>query len=481
MAEAALSATETALENQRIGGLQIRVAALCTLIQICDGYDINAVSWAVPSLTHVWSLKGPAFTTAFLWSSIGILVGALCAGPIGDRVGRKPLLLASVTIFGLASLLSALADSAAMLSISAPVSGLVLNLLQTLLQPFGVGIGAPPPEVASLSVLRFFTGLGIGGAFPGAATLTGDYAPHRLRATMIMASFTGAPIGGFVGGQIVAALLPHFGWPVIFVLGGMFPLVLVPVLALWLPESPRFLARKPNLSGRQQALLQRLDIAASEADPHSVDIAVGNPVKMLFGRGYALQTVLLWIIYFCSLLNLFLFVYWLPEVLHLTGMTPPQAVFASSIIPLGGIVAVFYLGLLIDRFGPERALALHYAVGVAFVALIALVALPYFALLTVIFLAGTTIIGSQTGLNGACGKLYPARMRTSGIGWAIGIGRIGSIVSPILGGWLLARGLPPTQIFLSACLFALIAAIATALLAFRGAGAERLVAQEAAQ
>ena len=124
---------------------------------------------------------------------------------------------------------------------------------------------------------------------------------------------------------------------------------------------------------------------------------------------------------------------------------------------------------------------MHYAVGVAFVALIALVALPYFALLTVIFLAGTTIIGSQTGLNGACGKLYPARMRTSGIGWAIGIGRIGSIVSPILGGWLLARGLPPTQIFLSACLFALIAAIATALLAFRGAGAERLVAQDAAQ
>src|SRR6202035_6044988 len=117
-----------------------------------------------------------------------------------------------------------------------------------------------------------------------------------------------------------------------------------------------FLARKPNLSGRQQALLQRLDIAASEADPHSVDIAVGNPVKMLFGRGYALQTVLLWIIYFCSLLHLFLFVYWLPEVLHLTGMTPPQAARASSYRELGAMFAVLYLGLLIDRFGAERAL-----------------------------------------------------------------------------------------------------------------------------
>ena len=206
-------------------------------------------------LTHVWNLPGPAFTTAFLWSSIGILVGALSAGPIGDRVGRKPLLLASVTIFGIASLLSAFA-----------------------------------PSLIVLTVLRFFTGLGIGGAFPGAATLAGDYAPHRLRATMIMATFTGAPIGGFVGGQIVALLLPYFGWPVIFVLGGVFPLVLVPVLVLWLPESPRFLARKPNLSPRQAALLARLDIAAGQRELHAVDVAHENPIKMLFGKGFALQT-----------------------------------------------------------------------------------------------------------------------------------------------------------------------------------------------
>src|ERR1700751_489766 len=122
------------------------------------------------------------------------------------------------------------------------------------------------PSLIVLTVLRFFTGLGIGGAFPGAATLAGDYAPHRLRATMIMATFTGAPVGGFVGGQIVAVLLPHFGWPVIFVLGGVFPLVLVPVLVLWLPEALRFLARKQNLSVRHAAVLQRLDIAPGQAE-----------------------------------------------------------------------------------------------------------------------------------------------------------------------------------------------------------------------
>jgi len=161
------------------------------------------------------------------------------------------------------------------------------------------------------------------------------------------------------------------------------------------------------LSGRQAALLDRLAIAPGQTDPRAVDLALGNPVKMLFGRGYALQTVLLWIVFFCSLMDLFLFVYWLPEVLHLGGMSPAQAVFATSIFPLGGVCAALYLGLLIDRTGPERALALHYAICAVFIALIALVAMPYALLLAVIFFAGMTIIGSQTGANGTCGKLYP--------------------------------------------------------------------------
>jgi MFS transporter, AAHS family, 4-hydroxybenzoate transporter len=183
------------------------------LIQICDGYDVGSIGWAVPSLTHAWNLPPSAFALAFLWSYLGVMAGALSSGPIGDRFGRKPLLLASIAIFGLASLLSAFTGS--------------------------LGV---------LSVLRFFTRLGIAGAFSGTTALTGDYTPQRLRATMIMMIFTGAPVGGFVGGQVVAALLRHYDWPVIFILGGAFPLVLLLIMAVWLPESPRFLlaASKPR-------------------------------------------------------------------------------------------------------------------------------------------------------------------------------------------------------------------------------------------
>jgi MFS transporter, AAHS family, 4-hydroxybenzoate transporter len=434
MAQVPMSAAERALENQPLGGLQIRVAAICTLIQMCDGYDVGSIGWAVPSLTHDWHVAPSAFALAFLWSNLGVMAGALSAGPIGDRLGRKPLLLISIAIFGLASLASAFA-----------------------------------PSLGVLSGLRFFTGLGIAGGFAGTTALTADYAPQRLRATMIMVTFTGAPLGGFVGGQVVALLLHQgFGWPVIFLIGGAFPLVLLLITALWLPESPRFLMASPNLSPRHRALLMRLDIAPGQVARQAIDLAHGNPVGMLFGEGYALQTLLLWIIFFCSLLTLYLYVFWMPEILHLTGMTPPAAVFATSLHALGGIVAVLYLGYLIDRFRPERALALHYVAAAAFTALIALVAMPYLALLAVVFLAGVTVIGSQTGANATCGALYPARMRTSGIGWALGIGRLGGIAAAPLGGFLLARSLPPRSVFLTGVALAIIAAVATALLAGRG-------------
>jgi MFS transporter, AAHS family, 4-hydroxybenzoate transporter len=445
MAQTPFSATEHALENQPLGGLQIRVAVICGLIQMCDGYDVGSIGWSVPSLTHAWHVAPSAFALAFLWSNIGVMAGALLAGPIGDRFGRKPLLILSLTLFGIASLASAVS-----------------------------------PSLDFLAATRFFTGAGIAGGFAGTVALTGDYTPQRMRAMMIMLTFTGAPLGGFVGGQLVSLLLSEgFGWPIIFVIGGVFPLVLLAITVLWLPESPRFLAVRANLAPHHRALLQRLAITPSPGAAHAIEAARGNPFRLLFADGLALPTTLLWIMFFCSLLDLFLFVFWLPEVLHLVGLTPAQSVFVSSLYGLGGILAVLYLGWAIDRFG-ARALSVHFATGIVFIALIALVALPYVALLAVVLMSGVTVLGSQTGLNATCGKFYPARIRARGYGFATGVGRLGGIAAAPLGGFLLARGLPPTYVFLSACLFAAIAAAAAALLALPGRQPSAVPATEAA-
>ncbi|HUN38834.1 MAG TPA: MFS transporter [Acetobacteraceae bacterium] len=446
MAATSLAAIEHALDNQRLGTWQIRVIAICGLIQTCDGYDVGSIGWSVPSLTHAWHLPPSAFALAFLWSNVGVMAGALLAGPIGDHLGRKPLLLFSIALYGIASLASAAA-----------------------------------PSLAFLAGTRFFTGFGIAGGFAGTVALTGDYTPRRLRARMIMLTFTGAPLGGFLGGLVVSALLHEgFGWQTIYIIGGTFPLLLLLVTALWLPESPRFLAARENLAPRQLRLLHGLAIEPSPGLGRLTGAPGGNPLRALFGEGFALQTTLLWIIFFCSLLNLFLFIFWLPEVLHLIGMTPAQSVFATSLYPLGGMLAVLYLGWAIDHFGAHRALAAHFVSSIAFILLIALAAMPYLLLLSVVLLAGMTVLGSQTGLNAACGKLYPARVRVSGYGFATGVGRLGGIAAAPLGGFLLARGLPPTYVFLCACVFALIAASATALLALPASRLRAAAAPETA-
>ncbi|MBV9863412.1 MAG: MFS transporter [Alphaproteobacteria bacterium] len=445
MAQASYSSPELALENQRVGGLQIRVALLCAAIQALDGYDINAIGMAVPSLSHAWNLPGASFSRTFVMSSVGILVGALASGPAGDRFGRKPVLLVSTAFIGLFSLLCAFAGS-----------------------------------LDQLTLYRFLTGIGIGGIMAATVALTSDYTSQRNRATVIMMMFCGNPLGGFIGGQIVAQLLPLYGWQVIFWLGGGLPLLLLPILTVWLPESPRFLLARGAGSARRAALLQRLNLGPAEEGAQRVDVAAGNTVAMLFADGFAPRTVLVWALYFANLLDIYLISYWMPEVLHLGGLTPASAVFAASLQGLGGVLSTIWLGPLIRRYGSDRVLAINLASGVLFVAAIAFGNLPYALVLVAILGAGAATIGSMLGINGFCATVYPARMRTTGVGWALGIGRLGGIGGPAIGGFLLSLGWPPPQIFLSACVMALIAAGAVMLLGVR-LGRDRALAVAVAE
>jgi MFS transporter, AAHS family, 4-hydroxybenzoate transporter len=438
MSERRRSAVETALEGQRIGPLQLRVLILCALAQAFDGYDIVSIGLATPSLIHAWGVAPAAFGNAFVMSSVGIMVGALLSGPLSDRLGRKPILVTSTGLIGVFSLLSAFA-------------------------------GSLPAMVA----LRFFTGIGIGGIMPTTVALAADYVPERLRGSVIMVVFCGNPLGGFLGGQLAALLLPQFGWQSIFVVGGVLPLLLVPVLLAALPESPRFLLTRSASSRASREVLLRLGIAPADHRTAAVDVARGNPVTALFGEGFAYRTLLLWVVFFMGLLDLYLLGYWLPTVLHLQGLSPSEAAFSASMQTAGGVISVLALGPLSQRFGAARVLATSFAGGAIFIAAIGLLSLPYGLLLLAIFGAGAGTIGSQLAANALCATLYPARIRTTGIGWALGVGRLGAIVGPGLGGVLIALGWTPSRIFLCACLGALAAAFATVLVGMRAPAAPR--------
>jgi AAHS family 4-hydroxybenzoate transporter-like MFS transporter len=421
------SSAEARLEAQKLGPLQLRVAFLCTLAQMFDGYDITSIGMAVPSLSAAWHIPGAAFANTFVMSSVGIMAGALVSGPAGDRLGRKPVLIASLLFLAVSSLACMYATT-----------------------------------VSELICWRFVTGIGIGGIMPATVALTSDYVPERLRAPIVMVIFTGNPLGGFLGGQLIAQLLPIYGWPVIFFIGGILPLVLIPVMLLWLPESPRFLLVRGNITTSTERLLQTLNIEPGNASPggqragHGVDVSTGNPVAGLFRDGLAPTTVFVWILYFANLLSIYLISYWLPTVLNLSGLAPADAVFASSLMSAGPLVSVFAMAPMARRFGPQRVLAVMLSAGVAVIAFVGLANPSRDVLLLAIFLMGCCTIGSMTGINGMTAALYPARVRTTGMGWALGIGRLGGIGGPWLGGVLLTLGWPPRQIFLCACATALI-------------------------
>jgi AAHS family 4-hydroxybenzoate transporter-like MFS transporter len=430
MARGYASSAETALGSQPVGALQIRVAILCALAQGFDGYDISAVGMAAPSLSHAWNVAPAAFASAFVMSNVGVMVGALASGPAGDRLGRKPVILASLLLLGVFSFATAYAGS-----------------------------------IPMLAFLRFMTGIGIGALMPSTVALTSDYAPDRLRATVTMWVFAGNPLGGFLGGQLIAPLLPMFGWQVIFHIGGALPLLLFPVVLLWLPESPRFLLAHGRRSPAALRVLARLGIDPASTGPvQHLDVARGNPVTALFRDGYALRTVLFWIMFFASLLSLYLIGFWLPTVLHLEGFSPAEAVFASSLYSAGGALSVLILGPLATRLGTDRVLIACLASGIVVIAAVALGQLPYLVLLAAIFVMGVCVVGGQLGANGLSAAKYPARMRNTGVGWALGIGRLGGIFGPGLGGFLLAQGWQAPHILLCACLTAAIAAICVVLL-----------------
>jgi len=279
----------------------------------------------------------------------------------------------------------------------------------------------------------------------------------------VMAMFCGFSLGAALGGFLAAGLIPHFGWRSVFIVGGVAPLLLVPMLALKLPESVRFLALTGRADARVAQLLGRINPKAVVAPAtrfvvHEPEL-VGMPVLHLFRAGRTLVTLLLWVVFFMSLLDLYFLSNWLPTVLNDLGASVSEAAAIGSMLQVGGVVATFALGYIIDRFS-FRALALLYFIAVFAVGAIGQLGHSVALVPMAIFVAGFCIVGGQIAANALAAGFYPTSVRASGVGWALGIGRVGSIVGPLVGGALLTMKWSTGAVFVAAAAAALCAALA---------------------
>jgi MFS transporter, AAHS family, 4-hydroxybenzoate transporter len=416
------------IDQQPVGGFQIRLLLSCAAVLFLDGFDTQAIGYVAPALAREWSLPKGALGPVFSAGLFGLMIGALLFGPLADRIGRKKIIIFSTLAFGVGSLVTAFVQ-----------------------------------DVNTLLAIRFLTGLGLGGAMPNAVAMTAEFNPRRRRATMVMIMFCGFSVGAALGGWLAAALIPAFGWRAVFVVGGAVPLLLVPILALRLPESVRFLVLTGRAHRRVAELLQSLDPKA-EFGPATRFVVLepdlsGMPVLHLFKGGRTLVTLLLWVVFFMSLLDLYFLSNWLPTVLNDLGASVSAAAAIGSMLQVGGVVGTVALGSVIDRFS-FRALALVYFIAVFAVFAIGQVGHSAAWVAMAIFAAGFCIVGGQIAANALAAGFYPTAVRATGVGWALGIGRAGSIIGPLVGGVLLAMKWSAASVFTAAAAAALCAALA---------------------
>lgn len=395
------------VDDRPLSPFQIRVICLCALVVGLDGFDAQALGFVAPALSKDLHLAPGALGPVFGASLFGVMIGSLLLGALADYLGRKWLVVAGVLVFALGSLATSQATS-----------------------------------ISDLVALRFVTGLGLGGVLPNTIALTGEYAPQRRRTLLIMLMFMTVSLGSAIGGSVAAKLISAYGWQSIFVIGGLLPLILCPVLIVWLPESLSLLALKTSDNDRVRALLARIDPSAQLAADTRFSVVEesgkGFLLPQLFTRRRLLPTLLLWVMFFMNMMDIYFLNSWLPTLTHGVGLDVEAAIAVGVAFQLGGMLGTVGLGVAIERLGFDRVLFVTYVAGFLSIVTIGFAGASLPILVPAVFIAGVAVIGGQIGCNAYAARIYPTYIRGTGIGWALGIGRFGSILGVTVGGLMLA-------------------------------------------
>ncbi|WEK28496.1 MAG: aromatic acid/H+ symport family MFS transporter [Candidatus Pseudomonas phytovorans] len=421
-----IEAFRAALDQRSLSRYQIQTLVLLVLLLICDGYDAQLLGFVVPTLAQEWETPKAAFGIVFTCNLLGLTVGSLLLTPLADRFGIRKTLLSCVLLFSGLTLLSAWAD-----------------------------------DIYTLAAIRFLCGIGMGGAMPSAMALMADYSPPRMKTFFVTMAAAGFAFGGAVGGFIAASIMQVYGWHSIFIVGGVAPLLLMPLLYLWLPESLSRLFRTKHMAA---ALANMLDKYLPQWTPPAPISENGKPQKVaivdLFRYGYLKPTIFIWGSCIASFTVLYFTVSWLPTLLRDTGFSSSAASLTTSAFLASGTLGAVTLSYLADKVKSKVWLVGKVMVvcGIA----TACVGLEHGnATLTVlaVMVAGFCLIGGSLTLNGVISNFYPPHIRATGVGWALGVGRLGAIAGPLVGATLIAIHIPFVGIMFLAAIPAVLSGI----------------------
>jgi AAHS family 4-hydroxybenzoate transporter-like MFS transporter len=405
------------LDERGIGAFHIKLIIWSLFIVLIDGYDIGAIAFALPSLIRDWHLSPRDVGPVLSASLVGILFGSAIFGFVGDRYGRKAALISANLVFGIFTLIAAYASS-----------------------------------LTELTALRFLAGLGIGGIIPNVIAINAESAPRRLRATMAIIAVGLVPIGGAIPGFIAATLVPSYGWQILFLIGGIVPILIAVCGFFGLPESIKYMTLHEKHRADMEKLVHQIrpdfviPANARFVIEDEKNFAGFNP-SYLFQDGLGLITPLLWLVFALNLMGYFFLASWTPTLLVTAAHLPPAVgALTGATMQVGGTVGA----LLLCRWIDKRRFA---AIAILFVLAVPVVgSVGWFgitsqtSLMIAAFFAGFLVLGIQSGINVSGALIYPTSLRSNGSGWELGIGRFGSIVGPLLGAAFIA--LPVEQLYM---------------------------------
>lgn len=389
------------LNQHRFTPFQWLIFALCFLIVLLDGFDTAAIGFIAPSLIIEWGVSRQALAPVLSAALFGLASGALLAGPLSDRLGRKLVLSVSTLLFGVACFWSAYANS-----------------------------------LTELAVLRFITGIGLGAAMPNAVTMMSEYCPDKRRATLTNAMFCGFPLGAAFGGFLAAWMIPQWGWRSVLLLGGVAPVLVGIVIVLVLPESVRFLLARGARQDQVRAALRRISASADRASAFVMtekapDGAARSGMGLILSRPYLLGTLMLWTAYFMGLVIFYSLINWMPLLFKDAGLSTRNATLVAALFPLGGVGAVLF-GYLMDRYNANAVVAVGFALTAVSIFAIGHSAGNLGLLMAVVFVAGVVMNTAQSSLPALAAAFYPTQGRATGVAWMMGFGRLGGIAGSFL-------------------------------------------------